>query len=369
MSDATKQPAALLMEFMERASKAGQLPSLSLNLTTRCNLDCVHCYRAPERRTRPKELTTQEWIDVVRQARDLGTMWLVLTGGEPLARPDWRELVAEFDAMGMAQHIFTNGTYIDEPAADFLARHRVHRVQISLLGATAPVHDKLTQVKGSFDKTKVAISFLAERHIVVDVVCTVMKHNAREVADFISLVRDMGANPMLGLHVYSGFDGHTSPMGLTASDEELLEVMNLARSEGVQTTTVTDECLDPSAKAEETSICGAGQRSVAVNADGTVWPCVSWPLVVGDVRHQSVAEIWHHSRELHRVRGYRRSDLEACVACDLAGWCTHCPASALLEGKTVLEPSEVDCRMARLAKKFADGVGPVLEVEGLFEKR
>ncbi len=364
----TKEPAALLNEFMDRSSSKGLLPSLTFNLTRRCNLDCVHCYRAPERSHRVEELTTAEWIDLAYQAERLGTMVLVLSGGEPLVRPDWRELVAEFDAMGFAQHIFTNATYIDEDAARFLGEHRIYRIQVSLLGATAQVHDALTKVPGSFAKTTKAIELLKDQGLIVDVVYTVMRQNTQDVPAFISLVKAMGANPMLGLHVYAGFEGEVGLLDLNASDEALVQVMAVAAKEGVQTTSLDIECPDPRQVDLDMTLCGAGNKTITVNADGTVTPCVTWPLVVGNVRHQTLAEIWKNSPQLAEIRAYRHADAKVCAACDLAPWCSHCPAAAILEGKTALDPSVVDCRVARLAKKASENKAPVLEVDGLFRK-
>ena len=98
----------------------------SLELTFRCNLRCVHCYLDGQHTPSPEqhELTTSEITDIIDQIVAEGCLWLLLTGGEPLVRPDWKEIYLYAKRKGLIITLFTNGTLLTPEDADFLAEWR-----------------------------------------------------------------------------------------------------------------------------------------------------------------------------------------------------------------------------------------------------
>ena len=126
-----------------------------LELTNNCNLKCVHCYVVKEK-TR-SELNYSEIINLLDQLADAGCLWLALTGGEVLTRDDFFDIAFYAKKKNFALRIMTNGTLIDESAADSIAELAPVAVDMSLYSATKDTHDTITQTKGSFEKTLRAI--------------------------------------------------------------------------------------------------------------------------------------------------------------------------------------------------------------------
>ena len=110
----------------------------SIELTPICNMNCEMCYvrLTPAEVARQGRLrTVGEWLDIATQMRDAGTLFLLLTGGEPLIYPDFRRLYLALRDMGFLLTINTNGTLIDEDWAAFFGAHKPRRINITLYGA------------------------------------------------------------------------------------------------------------------------------------------------------------------------------------------------------------------------------------------
>ena len=107
----------------------------SIELLPLCNMRCDMCYVRMDRQemeSKGRLRTAEEWLEVARQMRDAGTLFLLLTGGEPLLYPGFRDLFAELKRMGMILTVNTNGTLIDEDWADFFAKNKPRRINITV---------------------------------------------------------------------------------------------------------------------------------------------------------------------------------------------------------------------------------------------
>ena len=146
-------PEVSITHFAERLNReilAKRIPLTgSIELTHRCNLRCVHCYcnlPAGERKAMSRELTTEEVLDIYDQIAEAGCLWLLITGGEPLLRKDFREALAGAKQRGFILTLFTNGTLITPETADFLTEWRPYSIEITLYGATRETYEKITGV-------------------------------------------------------------------------------------------------------------------------------------------------------------------------------------------------------------------------------
>lgn len=152
-------------------------------LTCRCNLRCVMCYTDcfnTAEKVR-QELSTPEIFRIMDELKEAGCSELCLTGGEPLARPDFFEIYEHAIRSGFLVTVFTNATLVTEAIADRFAALPPSRIEISMHGATAGVFDQVTQGEGSFQKCMRAIDLLNERQIPVVLKTVAMTLNQTEV--------------------------------------------------------------------------------------------------------------------------------------------------------------------------------------------
>ena len=312
----------------------------SLEITTVCNQKCVHCYNVGA-----DVLSFETCEKVMKEAAELGTLFLSVTGGEPLLHGDIWDILECAADNDFAVLLYTNATLIGPEEAVRLKRTGIYHVDTTLLGASARTHDALAGEKGSFEKTIDALKLLKEQKINVAVKTPVMKENAGEIEDIKKMLADTGvkthiASPL----IFARDDGNTGPLSHRPDDDQLRDFFSRFEIKGLT------DC-------KSVHSCHFGRCTFAVRANGDVNPCVSVPLALGNIKRQTLKEIWTKSAALESIRAIAEKPLSACENCDLAGWCFRCEGISFTEEGRLFVPSEELCRMAKIRKEVSCGKG------------
>ena len=154
-----------------------------LELLPLCNLNCDMCYvhlSKQEMQSQGRLRSLDEWISLAKQMKDAGTLFLLLTGGEPLLFPQFKELYCALKDMGMILTLNTNGTLINEEWAEFFAKNKPRRINITLYGSKNETYEKLCHMKDGFDKTIRGIELLKKYKIDVKINRSLVKKNFHE---------------------------------------------------------------------------------------------------------------------------------------------------------------------------------------------
>ncbi|MGN1168259.1 MAG: radical SAM protein [Lachnospiraceae bacterium] len=162
----------------------------TIELLPVCNMDCKMCYvrmSAEEQKKEGRLRTVDEWLSIIRQAQEKGLLFVLLTGGEPLLYPGFRELYRELKALGMVICINTNGTLIDESMADFLAQDPPRRVNISIYGSSDERYGSLCNNPKGFSQMMAGVKLLKERNIAVKWNYSVTKYNVDDMEEIYQL--------------------------------------------------------------------------------------------------------------------------------------------------------------------------------------
>ncbi len=179
-------------------------PVVIWNLIRRCNLTCKHCYALSADHDYAGELSLQEVYTVMDNLKAFGVPALILSGGEPLLRPDLFEIAARARDLGFYTGLSTNGTLIDAPMAARIAGAGFDYVGISLDGLK-PTHDKFRRLDGAFDRSLAAIRHLATHNVKVGLRFTMTALNAHDLPALLQLMKDEGANKFYFSHLnYAG---------------------------------------------------------------------------------------------------------------------------------------------------------------------
>ncbi|MFA5026849.1 MAG: radical SAM protein [Candidatus Methylomirabilota bacterium] len=302
-----------------------------VELTHRCNLDCVHCYCQHLDTTRGRrELRTREWTRVLDELAELGVLHLTLTGGEILVRPDFWEIARHAKARRFSLTLFTNGTLITEAVADSLADLRPTSIEMSLLGATEQTHDRLARANGAWRRTLRAADLLRERSLAFVLKTTLMRENFRELAELERTATGRGCRAYrIGTEISPRNDGSLEPEQHRIGPCELFDYYVSAVG-GAPALPVEQPTRGPS---RDKSLCGAGSTGCAVDPYGDLLPCLQLFLPFGSARERSLRQMWEDPpdqiRRLRSATAY--GDLPACLACDLIDYCRRCHGLALLE--------------------------------------
>lgn len=312
-------------------------------LTYRCNLACDFCYC--QGREDP-ELSTDEVCSAIQGLRSEGCMFLALSGGEILCRTDFWEIAQYARSEHMALELKTNGTLLDEDAAERMAALLPMNVDISFHAAEPAIHDAVTGVRGSFDAALKGLRLLKGMGVPVTVKSLLTRENYREYDRIRALAADLGADCLVDITVTAGQDGGCGAHRHRIDDEQLAELVAGHEADFLMslTETLTEEDFREAADLHQ---CNAGLTTCCINPYGDVFPCVQFLRRVGSVRETDLHSIWHGSGELDRIRQVRLKDLQLCSSCDLLHYCIRCPGLADLEDGDMLGPSHEACRQAR----------------------
>lgn len=361
---------SLLSEMNSRALELGVPLSVHLDLTYRCNERCVHCYLDHDDHG---EMTTTEIADLLVQLAEAGVFFLSLSGGEVFMRRDFFEIVEKARQLLFNVKVKTNGVMIHEAEAARLRQLGVEQVQISVYSHRPEVHDAITKLPGSLNRTIKAIRFLKSQGLKVSISNVVMNSNFADQRGVMMLARELGAEYTIDPTITPKLDGDTSILSLRISSDGLKQIFHDPDLVG----NVEEFCAAPPAPGVDVMEglpCSAGHTACYISPYGDVFPCVQFPLPCGNVRRQKFLDIWRHSPQLKEVRFIRAKDLPTCSTCSHVGTCTRCPGLAYMEGN-MRGPSTADCEKSfhrtgipsanMLQRKSQGSWGPLIQIQGI----
>ncbi len=320
--------------------------------TAGCNLECIHCRRIDvSTQLMNDDLTTKESFELVDAIVEAGNPILVLSGGEPLFRPDIFDIAKYAVSKGLTVALATNGTLVDEDMAKKIVDSGVSRVAISLDGADADTHDKFRKLKGSFDLAIKGFKNLLALGMGMQVNCTIAKHNAHQFRDLYNLAVNLGAE---AIHIFMlvpvgcGVEIAEDQMLPADKYEELLNLFyDLSKEAVIQTKATCSphyfRIMRERAKEEGVKItpkthgmaamtkgCLAGTGVCFVSHKGEVFPCGYLPVEAGHIKKQKFVDIWKNSPVFEKLR---QPDLLGgkCGECEYKKVCEGCRARAFYE--------------------------------------
>lgn len=329
--------ADLLERIQDRALQLGVLLNLHIDLTYRCNERCVHCYLDHNSRD---ELSVLDLKRVFAEARGLGTLFLTISGGEPMLRPDFFDILKLACSSGFAVKLKTNGTMIHDAESSIMRDLGVQEVQISVYASEAELHDRITKLPGSFERSLSAIRLLHSKNVRVVIADPLMKANVADYQKVRELAQQLGVRFTFDPTITPMINGDLDLSGQRISRSSLRSLYGDPSLVG----DAEEFCRPPAPSSDilESVPCSAGHSSAYITPNGAVTPCVQFPFECGNVRRDSLAAIWRESPQFLEVRSIRLKDLPTCSSCELIAGCTRCPGLAHMEGN-LRGPSSIDC--------------------------
>src|SRR5215471_5736489 len=330
---------SLLQEVNEKALARNIPLSVQLDLTYRCNERCVHCYLDHDDHG---EMTTSEIKHLLDELADAGVFVLSLSGGEIFLRKDFFEIL-EYARLQkqFCVKLKTNAIMIREREAARLREIGVESIQISIYSHRPEVHDAITLVPGSLQRSLNAARFLKSQGLRVIFANVLMVHNLEDYRGVRELAEEMGIESTLDPTITPMMDGDRSVLNIGIRQDTLREVF---RDEALIGD--VDEFCTIAAPEDENTLsalpCSASHTTCYVSPYGDVFPCVQFPLPTGNVRSQKFLDIWRYSDRMNEVRSIRLKDLTTCTSCSHVTGCSRCPGLAFMEGN-MRGPSSLDC--------------------------
>ncbi len=336
-----------ILQFREKALKNRIPLSGCIEITRRCNLNCIHCYIEKKKAASKaeKELDTNRWLSLIDEFVEAGCLKLLITGGEPFIRSDFPVIYRHAKSRGLLITVFTNGTLLDENILDLFSKLPPYSVEISLYGATSEVYERITGVPGSFEKCMQSIHELFQRKINLSLKSMMMTLNETGYPEIEKFSRDMGIRFRYDAMIHPGTNGNKEPLKYRVTPESA----------------VKQELKDPKRKKEwlkkftenqagnsrhSLYNCSAGIISFYVNAYGYMGPCISTPSrYFFDLNKESFLSLWKKN-----FPGFNKSEKSGglkCNECNKKIVCNVCPGSFELETGSENIPSEFACNLGK----------------------
>jgi len=319
-------------------------------VTKRCAQRCVHCYI--DDFSGEGELNTEEAKAVIRQLYELNCLELTFTGGEVFMRKDFMELLRYARELHFNIIIYTEANLIDEEIADQLKAIAPWKLEVTLLGPDAELHDRLVQKKGAFERTLRGIKLLLERNIRVTGKTILMKENSEAYPRLRELFDELGIPHIADPLVTPKIDGDCSVVSRRLDKPEMKSLLgddSIAPGTIMLGTSMYSDAMNQS---RDLPMCKAGLSFMHIDADGSVLACVALPVSAGNVREQSLKEIWDNSELFNKLRETTMKDLDGCADCELYVLCYRCPGLALLEDGDMYGPSKTGCENAEIKREL-----------------
>ena len=315
--------------------------TVSIELCWSCNLRCTHCYLA-DLRDESAYLPIDFLLGLLEDLAAAGTLTLVITGGEPLLHPQFARFYRRAVELGFFISLFSNGSLIDEAAADLLAAYPPHHVEISLYGASARTYERVTGDGQAYAATLRAIDLLLQRGVELRLKMLLMQDLFGELPAMKKIAEDRGLRLTIDPVVDGDLSGNTNSYAKRL-DPLRAVALELAEPRRAQNMCQYDAEQGAQAMRENLS-CGAAHSACHVDPRGFLQPCVMLREPRFDLRKQGFAQAW---AALAAADPVRHAVDSACASCDVQHLCNYCPGLASQRSGDKIQKRDYYCEIAR----------------------
>ena len=342
-------------DFLEEFFKGKpQLTNLHIEITSRCNERCLHCYIPHENKT--QNIDPELFYKVLKQCFDLKLLHITLSGGEPMLHKSFCGFLKKCRQFGFSVNVLSNLTLLNEEIVKEMKANPLLGVQVSLYSMNPDIHDEITQMKGSLVKTKNAILTLVENDIPLQISCPIMKLNKNCYKDVIKWAKKYNINVGEDYVIIARYNHSKLNLNCRLSVNEIKEVINdkiLNDSNYIEQ--MAKEMEKKKSMTTDDYVCSVCHSSVCIAENGNVYPCAGWQdYIIGNVKETSLYDIWNHSEKVQYLRNLRNRDFPKCIQCSDKVFCTLClvrNANEYTQGNPLVV-NDYFCKVAKLNKKI-----------------
>jgi len=336
----------------------GCLSQVSMELTERCNNNCLHCYinlPVDDEEAKEKEITFAEIKTLVDEVAKMGCLFWHLTGGEPLLREDFSDIYLYLKRKGIRVTLFTNATLINSETANLFRKYPPQNLEVSIYGLSQKTYEAVTRNLGSFRAFRQGINLLKENHIPFTLKAAVLPQNFHEIKKMRDFAWSLTGEPLgvvlklnLGSKCGKG-SKRDSIKRLRIPPDKAMEV--LKQDEKRYRKDIERFCQKFLGAPGDDRLfsCGAGVGGCHIDAYNNFQLCMllRHPDCVYSLRKGSFKEAWEKFvPQVREIKANNKKYQEKCQQCFLKSFCEQCPAWSWMEHSVLDEPVEYLCEIA-----------------------
>ncbi len=353
------------LPFWKNFKKKRILTSFDIELTARCNFNCRHCYiNLPpgDNKAKNRELTRTELFGLIDQARDLGALWCLLTGGEPLLRKDFPEIYTYLKKSGFLVSVFTNAALITDEHIRLFKAYPPRDIEVTVYGAAPETYERITRVPGSFYAFQKGLDKLLANGIKVRLKTMALQSNLHELDRIAKFCLERTADHYrFDPHLHLRYD-HNPERNREIQSERLSskDIRRIEQADPERLESIGADCRNMVIGEEDAARnpylfkCAIGLHNFVIGYDGYFRLCASLnhPEFTADLRKVSLKKAWDTlAPKARSLQSSNPEFLNKCHRCAWINFCLWCPAHAYLETNKLDQPIESFCRAAKARVK------------------
>ena len=334
------------------------LKSLQLEITSQCNERCIHCYLPSENRTCGGFMSTEGAKSIIDQFADINGLRVVLSGGEVLLHKNVFEIMDYCRQKDMMILLQSNVLLLDDDKITRLKELDLFNVQISLYSTTPQIHDSITKVAGSWEKTTSNIRKLVQNDIPVLISCPVMRLNHKGYKEMIQFCEKLNIYCYVDYILMAQSDMCTDNLCVRLSLDQTSDLIDdlLEYSPNFKRklqSIKSEQEIDKTPFAQRFIKCDILKSNLGITVKGDTYPCPGWQsMVLGNVFKQALSFIWYDSEKTNEIRSIKPSSFKQCAECKLHNYCDMCMVYNYNEsGGDVFKVCDRFCETAQLLKQ------------------
>lgn len=356
-SSAIRRADKSTQDYLEEHFKNNpHITSLQIELTSKCNERCVHCYIPHENKV--MDIDPALFYDVLDQCQEMGLLDLTLSGGEPLLHKRFCEFLHSAKDYDFSINILSNLTLLNDDIVAEMKENRLSSVQVSLYSMNPEIHDSVTKLPGSFYKTRDAILRLIDNDIPLQISCPTMKQNKNCYVDVLNWAHGHKCRAITDYIMMARYDHTTDNLDNRLSLEDVGDIITaiIDNDPDYQQEILREDFLQEEQRdRSEDRVCGVCISSICMIANGNVYPCSGWQdYICGNLYETTLRDIWENSPKVKYLRGLRKKDFPKCRGCADSGFCAMCMVRNANEDAdgNPLHINEHFCRVAAFNRKI-----------------
>lgn len=318
--------------FLEEVQGHPLISAIQFELSSRCNERCIHCYIPNDKKNHGFDMSTAKVKSILDEFAAMGGIHVTLSGGEAFLHKDIIEIARYCREKDLKITILSNLIALKDEQVEALKELNISLIQVSLYSMNPQVHDFITTVKGSFEKTKASIEKLVAADIPVQISCPLMIANKVGYDKVLDYANSLKIKAQTDYIMMARADLDTENLANRLSLEETEQVIRdiiehdiQYREQTLEKLPISDEIKFDLERFKKQPVCGVGYDNCCITANGDVYPCAGWQdYVLGNVYKNSLKEIWENSERIKELRKITQASFPQCLECEARDYCARC---------------------------------------------